>query len=81
MVKQQIFTNFKAKLKEYEIVCHMKKLLFKKVLLVKGGGLSQVGCPFLGGLRSEWMKSGHGGRGGQKRPKMGGRPLYTVPYC
>ena len=26
------------------------------------------------------MKSGHGGRGGQKRPKMGGRPLYTVPY-
>ena len=43
------------------------------------GGLSQVGCPFLGGLRSEWMKSGHGGRGGQKRPKMGGRPLYTVP--
>ena len=58
----------------------MKKLLFKKVLLVKGG-LSQVGCPFLGGLRSEWMKSGHGGRGGQKRPKMGGRPLYTVPYA
>ena len=43
------------------------------------GGLSQVGCPFLGGLRSEWMKSGHGGRGGQKRPEMGGRPLYTVP--
>ena len=28
---------------------------------------------------SEWMKSGHGGRGGQKRPKMVGRPLYTVP--
>ena len=24
------------------------------------------------------MKSGHGG-GGQKRPNMGGRPLYTVP--
>ena len=29
-------------------------------------------------IRSEWMKSGHGGRKGQKRPKMGGRPLYTV---
>ena len=25
------------------------------------------------------MKSGHGGRGGQKRPKMGGRPLYKPP--
>ena len=25
------------------------------------------------------MESGQGGRGGQKRPKMGGRPLYTVP--
>ena len=50
-----------------------------RVIGVGGGGLSQVGCPFLGGLRSEWMKSGHGGRGGQKRPKMGGRPLYTVP--
>ena len=34
------------------------------VIGVGGGVLSQVGCPFLGGLRSEWMKSGHGGGGG-----------------
>ena len=25
------------------------------------------------------MESGQGGRGGQKRPKMGGRPLYKPP--
>ena len=55
----------------------MKKLQLKKVLLVKGGESSRMS--FFRGLRSEWMKSGHGGRGGQKRPKMGGRPLYTVP--
>ena len=46
---------------------------------VRRGGVSQEGCPFLGGLWSEWMKSGYGGRGGQKSPKMSGRPLYTVP--
>ena len=61
-------------------MCHMKKLhSAQKSVIGKWGGVSQVGCPFLGGLRSEWMKSGHGGRGGQKRPVMGGRPLYTVP--
>ena len=63
MVKQQIFTNFKAKLKEYEIICHMKKLLFKKVLLVKGGVKSSR-MSFYGRLRSGWMKSGQGGRVG-----------------
>ena len=59
----------------------MKKLhsAQKSVIGKWGRGVSQVGCPFLGGLRSEWMKSGHGGRGGQIGPKMGGRPLYTVP--
>ena len=31
-----------------------------------------------GGLPNEYAMS-TGGRGGQKRPKMGGRPLYTVP--
>ena len=25
----------------------------------------------------EWMESGQRGRGGQKRPKMGGCPLYS----
>ena len=54
--------------------------LKKNYCLGKKGGVSQVGMSFFGGgLRSEWMKSGHGGGGGQKRPKMGGRPLYTVP--
>ena len=35
------------------------------------GGLSQVGCPFLGGLRSEWTKTGHGERGGSKKAENG----------
>ena len=38
-----------------------------------GGGKSSR-MSFLDGLRSEWMKSGHGGS------KKGGRHLYTVPY-
>ena len=44
-------------------------LQLKKGIIGRGGSL--VGCPFLGGLRSEWMKSGHGGRGGSKKAKNG----------
>ena len=79
MVKQQVSSNFQAQLKESEILtlCHEKTSAQKSI--IGKGGVSQEGCPFLGGLRSEWMKSGHWGRGGQKRPKIGGRPLYTVP--
>ena len=47
----------------------------RSIIGVCGGGLSQVGCPFLGGLRSEWMKSGHGGRGVKK---AGNRWTYFV---
>ena len=74
---------FSSSLERIRNYVPITKLQLKKVLLVwvigvGGGGLSQVGCPFLGGLRSEWMKSGHGGS--QKRPKIGGRPLYKPPY-
>ena len=78
-MERYVFT-FSSSLERIRNYVPITKLQLKKVLLVwvigVGGGLSQVGCPFLGGLRSEWMKSGHGGRGGQKRPKMGGGPLY-----
>ena len=57
----------------------MKLFSSKKVLLVKGG-VSQVGCPFLGGVKVRVDEKWTWGEGGQKRPKMGGRPLYTVPY-
>ena len=46
MVKQQMSSNFEAQLKESEIMCHMRKLQLRKVLLVKGSRVSQVGCPF-----------------------------------
>ena len=37
---------------------------------------------FLGGLKSEWMNTGHGGgEGGTKKAEMGGRPLCTVTNC
>ena len=45
-----------------------------------GGGSLKVGHPFLGGVGLKWMESGQGGRGGRKRPKMGGRPLYKPPF-
>ena len=74
---------FSSSLERIRNYVPITKLQLKKVLLVwvigvGGGGLSQVGCPFLGGLRSEWMKSGHGGRGGVKK----GRKWMdvTVPY-
>ena len=44
-------------------------LQLKKSIIDKGGGSSQVGCPFFVGLRSEWMKSGHGGEGVKKGQK------------
>ena len=53
-------------------MCHMKNSTQLKSII---GGKS-CRMSFLGGLRSKWMKSGHGG---QKSPKMSGRPLYTVP--
>ena len=79
-------SNFQAELKEseVEIMCHMKKnfiQLKKNYCLGKKGfdaWVSQVGMSFFGGLRSEWMKSGHGGGGGQKRPKMGGRHVLCT---
>ena len=45
--------------------------------IIGKGGVKSSRMSFYGRLRSGWMKSGHGG-GGQKRPKMGGRPLYTI---
>ena len=59
--------KFSSSLEESEI-CANEKLQLKKVLLAKGG-VSQVGCPFLGGLRSEWMKSGDGGGEGGEGSK------------
>ena len=82
MVIQQMSSNFQAKLTKRissrNYVPHEKLYSAQKVLLVKGSGKSSR-MSFLGGLRSEWMKSGHGGGGVQKRPKMGGRHLYKVP--
>ena len=59
----------------------------QKIIILKGGllskAVSQVGCPFIGGLRSEWwMKSGHGG-GGSKKAEIGWTsfvhgPLHTA---
>ena len=52
----------------------------RSIIGVCGGGLSQVGCPFLGGLRSEWMKSGHGGRGvGSKKAGNGWKSFIHGP--
>ena len=35
---------------------------------------------FFRGVKVRVDEKGTWGEGGQKRPKMGGRPLYTVPY-
>ena len=59
-------------------LCAMKKLQLKKVLLVKGGGKSSR-MSFFRGVKVRVDEKWTWGEGGQKRPKMGGRPLYTVP--
>ena len=47
MVKQQMSSNFQAQLKESEIMCHEKTSAQKSI--IGKGGISQKGCPFLGG--------------------------------
>ena len=90
MVIQQMSSNFQAKLTKRissrNYVPHEKlysaelNQLKKVILSFLERGVKSYRMSFLGGLMSEWMKSGHGGREGKKRSKMGGRPLYTVPY-
>ena len=47
--------------------------------IIGKGGVKSSRMSFYGRLRSGWMKTDKG-EGGQKRPKMGGRPLYKPPY-
>ena len=56
----------------------MNKLQLKKVFLVKGGGKSRR-MSFSRGVKVRVDEKWTWGRGGQKSPKMSGRPLYTVP--
>ena len=65
-----------------DLCLHGKKTMVTKCskIIDKGGGSGVGGRPFQGGLGPKWTKSGQGGRGGQKRRKIGGRPLYKPPY-
>ena len=42
---------------------------------IAGGGVLRSKTSFFRGVSLKWMESGHRERGGQKVPKMGGRPL------
>ena len=62
MVKQQMSSNFKAQLKKHEIMCHMKKLQLKKVLLVKGVKSSRMS--FFRGVKVRVDEKWTWGKGG-----------------
>ena len=80
---------FSSSLERIRNYVPITKLHLQKVLLVwvigvgywcGRGGAKSSRMSFFRGVKVRVDEKWTWGEGGQKRPKMGGRPLYTVPY-
>ena len=81
-MERYVFT-FSSSLERIRNCVPITKLQLKKVLLVwvigVGGGAKSSRMSFFREVKVRVDEKWTWGRGGQKRPKMDGRPLYTVP--